>query len=77
MDIRLFLVDDDAGFRETLRQLLTQRKEAIILGDAGDGEEALRLTTTFGRHWSGSSGGVSGSPCDGGPGCFTDCGIAR
>ena len=44
MDIRLLLVDDDAGFRETLRQLLTQRKEAIILGEAGDGEEALRLT---------------------------------
>ena len=47
MEIRLFLVDDDSGFRETLRQLLTQRKEAIILGEAGDGEEALRLTSTL------------------------------
>ena len=47
MEIRLFLVDDDTGFRETLRQLLSQRKEAIILGEAGDGEEALRLTRTL------------------------------
>jgi two-component system, NarL family, response regulator LiaR len=47
MDIRLFLVDDDAGFRETLRQLLTQRKEAVILCEAGDGEEAVRLAGTL------------------------------
>ncbi|HSB68020.1 MAG TPA: response regulator transcription factor [Candidatus Methylomirabilis sp.] len=45
MEIRLFLVDDDARFRETLRQLLLQRKEAIILGEAKDGEEALQLTS--------------------------------
>ena len=41
--MRLLLVDDDAGFRKTLRRLLAQRDEAVILGEAGDGEEALRL----------------------------------
>lgn len=47
MRIRLVLADDDVGFRETLRNLLAQRDEqdeVVILGEAGDGEEALRLT---------------------------------
>jgi len=44
MAIRLLLVDDDAGFRSTLRQLLEQRVEAQVLGEAGSGEEAIRLT---------------------------------
>jgi DNA-binding NarL/FixJ family response regulator len=44
MTIRLLLVDDDAGFRSTLRQLLEQRVEAQVLGEAGGGEEAIRLT---------------------------------
>jgi DNA-binding NarL/FixJ family response regulator len=43
-NIRLLLVDDDAGFRSTLRQLLEQRVEAQVLGEAGSGEEAIRLT---------------------------------
>jgi DNA-binding NarL/FixJ family response regulator len=43
MAIRLLLVDDDAGFRSTLRQLLAQRVEAQVLGEAGSGEEAIRL----------------------------------
>lgn len=44
MAIRLLLVDDDAGFRSTLRELLEQRVEAQVLGEAGSGEEAIRLT---------------------------------
>jgi DNA-binding NarL/FixJ family response regulator len=44
MAIRLLLVDDDAGFRSTLRQLLEQRVEAQVLGEAGSGEDAIRLT---------------------------------
>lgn len=44
MAIRLLLVDDDAGFRSTLRQLLEQRVEAQVLGEAGNGEDAIRLT---------------------------------
>ena len=43
MGIRLLVVDDDAGFRETLRILLTQREGATVLGEAASGEEALRL----------------------------------
>ena len=41
--MRLLLVDDDIRFRETVRALLAQRDEAVILGEAGDGEEAYRL----------------------------------
>lgn len=47
MGIRLLLVDDDPGFRETLRGLLAQRKEAVILAEAEIGEEALRLADTL------------------------------
>ncbi|MFQ5829952.1 MAG: response regulator transcription factor [Candidatus Methylomirabilia bacterium] len=47
MQIRLLLVDDDLQFRNTLRHLLAPRNEAIILGEAGDGEEALRLADSL------------------------------
>jgi two-component system nitrate/nitrite response regulator NarL len=43
MRIRLLVADDDAQFRDTLRHLLDQRPEVTILGEAEDGEEALRL----------------------------------
>jgi DNA-binding NarL/FixJ family response regulator len=43
MEIRLLVVDDDPGFRQTLRGLLAQRNEAVILGEAETGEEAIRL----------------------------------
>ncbi len=45
--MRLLLVDDDVRFRETLRQLLVQRAEAVILGEAGSGEEAIKLAETL------------------------------
>jgi len=45
--MRVLLVDDDVRFRETLRHLLAQRNEAEILGEAGDGQEALRLAETL------------------------------
>lgn len=41
--IRLLLVDDQALFREGLRTLLSVRPELEVVGEAGDGEEALRL----------------------------------
>ena len=44
MAIRLLLVDDDAGFRSTLKALLEQQADAEVLGEAGSGEEAIRLT---------------------------------
>jgi DNA-binding NarL/FixJ family response regulator len=43
MAIRLLLVDDDTGFRATLRQLLEQRADVEVLGEAGNGEEAVQL----------------------------------
>jgi DNA-binding NarL/FixJ family response regulator len=43
MAIRLLLVDDDSGFRSTLRQLLEQRADVEVLGEAGNGEEAVQL----------------------------------
>jgi DNA-binding NarL/FixJ family response regulator len=44
MAIRLLLVDDDAGFRKTLRHLLERRTDVEVLGEAGNGEEAVRLS---------------------------------
>lgn len=44
MAIRLLLVDDDAGFRKTLRELLERRAHVQVLGEAGNGEEAVRLS---------------------------------
>ncbi len=43
MAIRLLVVDDDPGFRGTLRGLLAQREEVVVLGEAGSGEEAIQL----------------------------------
>jgi DNA-binding NarL/FixJ family response regulator len=41
--MHVLLVDDDPEFRDTLRHLLTDRGEALVVGEAGDGEEALSL----------------------------------
>lgn len=41
--IRLLLVDDQSLFREGLRTLLSIRPDLEVVGEAGDGEEALRL----------------------------------
>lgn len=43
MGICLLIVDDELGFRETLRYLLAQRDEVLILGEAGNGEKTLGL----------------------------------
>lgn len=41
--IRVLLVDDHTMVREALRTVLEQDKDLKVVGEAGDGEEALRL----------------------------------
>jgi DNA-binding NarL/FixJ family response regulator len=41
--IRVFLVDDHALMREGLRAMLERRTSLEVVGEAGDGHEALRL----------------------------------
>jgi len=45
--IRILLVDDQSLFREGLRTLLSVQPDFEVLGEAGDGEEALRLARTL------------------------------
>ena len=41
--MRILLVDDDEGFRATLRQLLTQGGRSVQVQEAGDGEQAVQM----------------------------------
>jgi len=43
--LRLLLVDDHAIVREGLRTLLAQEEDFVVVGEAGDGEAAVRLAT--------------------------------
>jgi DNA-binding NarL/FixJ family response regulator len=43
--IRVLLVDDQALFRAGLRRLVEMQADIEIVGEAGDGEEALRLAS--------------------------------
>jgi CheY-like chemotaxis protein len=40
--VRILVVDDDDGFRTTLRHLLTERGRSVQVEEATDGEDALR-----------------------------------
>jgi DNA-binding NarL/FixJ family response regulator len=42
-DIHVFIADDHILFRETLKKVLDAEKGFLIVGEAGDGEEALKL----------------------------------
>jgi DNA-binding NarL/FixJ family response regulator len=44
--IRILLVDDQVMFREAIRTLLSLRPEFEIVGEAGDGAEAVRLAAS-------------------------------
>ncbi|MFC7616492.1 response regulator [Actinokineospora soli] len=41
--IRVLLVDDQALFREALATLLATRDDVVVVGEAGDGEQAVRV----------------------------------
>ncbi len=45
--IRILLVDDQALFREGLRTLLSTQPDFDVVGEAANGEEALRLAATL------------------------------
>jgi len=46
--VRVLLVDDQALFREALATLLAVRREIEVVGEAGDGEQALRQVAATG-----------------------------
>lgn len=47
MTIQILLVDDQSLFREGLRTLLSVQPEFEVVGEAGNGEEALRLAASL------------------------------
>ena len=42
---RILIVDDHPVLREAMRNALEQHEDMEVLGEAGDGEEAVRLTS--------------------------------
>lgn len=48
MSIRILIADDHAVVRSGLRALLAADPELEVVGEAGDGDETLRLTATLG-----------------------------
>jgi len=44
MELKILLVDDHAILREGLRGLIEQDQETTVVGEAGNGAEAVRLT---------------------------------
>ena len=45
MNIRILLADDHAVLRDGMRNLLEQEKDLEVVGEANDGEEAVKLVT--------------------------------
>jgi DNA-binding NarL/FixJ family response regulator len=48
--IRVLLVDDQVLFREALHMLLSVQPDIEVVGEAANGEEALRLAAQFNPH---------------------------
>jgi len=47
VSFKVMLVEDDEGFRRSLAGLLTSRFPSIVIGEAGDGAEALQKVKSF------------------------------
>jgi len=47
MQIRVFLVDDQPAIRQGLRLRLTTEPDLMIVGEAGNGEEAIELAAAL------------------------------
>jgi len=47
VSLKVMLVEDDEGFRRSLAGLLTLRFPSIVIGEAGDGAEALQKVKSF------------------------------
>ena len=45
--IKILIADDHAFVRESTRRILEQESDLEVVGEAGDGEEAVRLATSF------------------------------
>jgi len=45
--IKILIADDHAFVRESTRRILEQEADLEVIGEAGDGEEAVRLATSF------------------------------
>ncbi len=45
--IRILLVDDQALFREALRMLISAQPDLEVIGEAANGEEAIKLADSF------------------------------
>src|SRR4029450_12432775 len=45
--VRIVLADDHQMFRDALRKLLDAAPDLIVVGEAGDGEEAVALTLQY------------------------------
>jgi two-component system nitrate/nitrite response regulator NarL len=43
-DVRILIADDHAIFRDGLRRLLVSQPSFVVVGEAADGEEAVRLS---------------------------------
>lgn len=48
--IRIIIADDHAIFREGLRRLLVSEKDFLVVAEAADGKEAVRLTRELKPH---------------------------
>jgi len=46
--IRVLIADDDAGFRQSLQELIDRQPELNVVGTAGDGLEAIELADRLG-----------------------------